>query len=318
VSCACACERLLLPHALQFARNTRPALALCNDCCCSFGCRRELGNGHARAVADSISHEVGHTFGLAHFGGVGSAPYNEGEGPWGPLLGQPYARTLSQWSHGLAVSGSVQDDVAAISQSGLPCVADDHGDTPATATPLCEQPQQLGARCSWQADSTAVASAWSSGTIGHGDDVDVFSVQAPQAGEVDVRLVLPSSRSGLGINNLLASVSVSDGQRVLATAQPVTGAETVLEARFRLDAAAGELWWMPCVWVGVRLHLATDPWHCGCPHCGRPACDRRAHVSSAPHQQLRQPRRLRAARGLSCDSRQQPPAGSAGASTGVS
>jgi hypothetical protein len=192
-----------------------------------------------------VSHEVGHAFGLAHFAGVAGAPYDEGEGPLGPLLGMPYGRALSRWHRAPAVSGSDQDDVAAIS-SHLPLVPDDHGDSAVTATPLCVgQPHAPGMFCKRavaaaadgsRLDSTGqqqpLVSAHVRGTISHEHDADVFSIGVAQPGPVRVRLSLPQSDSGLGVNNLLPAVSIMDGtQQQLAQTQPVTGTETTLAAQ---------------------------------------------------------------------------------------
>lgn len=220
--------------------------------CCAC---RQLGNGHPRAIADSISHEVGHTFGLAHFGGSGAAPYNDGMGLWGPLLGLPYGRVLSQWSKGTAITGNLQDDLQAISQQ-LPSLADDHGDSPATATVLCHsqyqqsaaqqvlpqgvvckqlKPKQTsGAKDPEQGHLTR---ALVRGVISNGTDQDLFAVQVGRAGLIRVALQLPSSASGFGVNNLLAVVSIigPEASKVLSTGQPENGSEVVLQASAQVE-----------------------------------------------------------------------------------
>lgn len=220
--------------------------------CCAC---RQLGNGHPRAIADSISHEVGHTFGLAHFGGTGAAPYNDGMGPWGPLLGLPYGRVLSQWNKGTAITGNLQDDLQAISQQ-LPSLADDYGDSPAAATVLCPSqspqspakqmlPQGLvckqlkpkqtsGANDPQQGHLTR---ALVRGVISNSTDKDVFAVQVGRAGLIRVALQLPNSASGFGVNNLLATVSIMDPQdsKVLSAGQPQTGNELVLQASAQME-----------------------------------------------------------------------------------
>jgi len=94
------------------------------------------------------SHEIGHTLGLNHHGRVAtaSAPREEyyrghgtGETGWGPFMGAPYGKNLLQWSRGeyARANNSAQDDLAMIStRARIPYLADDHGDTPATATTI--------------------------------------------------------------------------------------------------------------------------------------------------------------------------------------
>lgn len=234
---------------------------------------RQLGEGHARAVADSISHEVGHTFGLAHFGGSGSAPYNDGSGPWGPLLGLPYSRVLSQWSMGTAVTGSLQDDLQLIAQQ-LPPLADDHGDSAVSATPLCEATQVQGAvrsapamaavtgmgmvTCRWlkpraqegSGKGSYVVKATVRGVISNSSDSDWFRVHVSRTGALHLKLQLPSSAAGYGVNNLLAAVVVlaSDGTE-LASVKPESGRETVLQAA--VDIAAAGIMYVSVVPAGV-------------------------------------------------------------------
>lgn len=76
-------------------------------------------------IADAVSHEVGHTLGLEH-DGRGRDDYYEGHDSWGPIMGAPYARRVTQWSNG-SYPGATQrqDDVAVIAASGLPLRPDE-------------------------------------------------------------------------------------------------------------------------------------------------------------------------------------------------
>ena len=86
-------------------------------------------------IAESITHEVGHTLGLKHDGEVGGDDYFVGHGMWSPIMGYGYG-ALTQFSKGeYAGANNTQDDVAVIAGSGAPLRVDDHGD-PATPTPL--------------------------------------------------------------------------------------------------------------------------------------------------------------------------------------
>jgi subtilisin-like proprotein convertase family protein len=105
--------------------------------------------GNVKSTAEVISHEVGHTLGLAHWGqvlpGGGTVEYYGGDAGWAPIMGVGYNQTLVTWSKGeyhLAQNMPIpdppnvlQDDLAVISAT-LPFLDDDHGDDVDDATPL--------------------------------------------------------------------------------------------------------------------------------------------------------------------------------------
>lgn len=144
------------------------------------------------AIADVISQENGHMLGLLHdgiinpncFGGFCEYYAGHGTGPtsWGPLMGAPIGRNVTQWSRGEydnATNGSLQfgfpadyplqDDIAIIAGK-LGFRADDFGDTASTALPL------------------------SLPTTGYltSPDVDVFALP----GATDVRIAVTPFRAG--------------------------------------------------------------------------------------------------------------------------
>ena len=144
-------------------------------------------------IADVITQENGHMFGLLHDGIInplcfgGFCEYYEGHGTgptsWGPVMGAPNRRNVTQWSRGEyanATNGShdftapvdypLQDDIAIIAGK-LGFRADDFGDTPATALPL---------------------SVPATGYITQTSDVDVFAL--PHAN--DVRITVMPFRAG--------------------------------------------------------------------------------------------------------------------------
>lgn len=132
-------------------------------------------------IADTVSHESGHIAGLVH-DGVHSFQYYGGHGTgatsWGPIMGGPIARNVTQWSRGdypnasnFGVCGpGFQDDIAHL-RSRIGDRADDVGDTIASAVPL------------------AVPAA---GIIGTTSDVDVYAL--PRATEI--RLDVTPFRAG--------------------------------------------------------------------------------------------------------------------------
>jgi len=67
-------------------------------------------------IAETISHEVGHTLGLYH-DGLGSAAYHYGTGDWAPIMGVSFYRPITQWSKGdYTGANNTEDDIAKIAQ----------------------------------------------------------------------------------------------------------------------------------------------------------------------------------------------------------
>ena len=100
------------------------------------------GSWSAALIAGVTSHEVGHTVSLLHHGqSPGDGPYFGGHGAgalsWSPIMGNGL-RPVNQWSKGeyKDADNSTQDDLVDIANtnSGVPLLADDHGDTTAAAT----------------------------------------------------------------------------------------------------------------------------------------------------------------------------------------
>ena len=88
----------------------------------------------AKFVAETVSHEVGHTLGLDHDdrSGDADAGYYSGHTPWAPIMGSAHAQPVSQWSRGsFAGSLNPEDDLAIIASSGIPLRADEGSTLPA-------------------------------------------------------------------------------------------------------------------------------------------------------------------------------------------
>ncbi len=101
-------------------------------------------NKGANNGAMTNSHEVGHALGLNHDGLNGST-YHPGTGSsssqvsWGPILGAPFYKNVTQWSNGdYAGSTATEDDLAIITNNanGVSYRADDHGGSVSASTPL--------------------------------------------------------------------------------------------------------------------------------------------------------------------------------------
>jgi hypothetical protein len=76
------------------------------------------------------------------------------------------------------------------------------------------------------------------GVISNSSDQDWFRLHVSQPGQVHVKLQLPSSGSGYGVNNLLASVAITAGDGAhLAAVKPEAGNEVMLQATADVGAA---------------------------------------------------------------------------------
>lgn len=84
-----------------------------------------LLNYNVKQIAEAVSHEVGHTFGLRHQvaydgNGVFISEYNYGNGSgelsWAPIMGSGYYRNITLWHRGPTIYGinNIQDDVSMI------------------------------------------------------------------------------------------------------------------------------------------------------------------------------------------------------------
>ncbi|QSX37654.1 PKD domain-containing protein [Shewanella sedimentimangrovi] len=122
-------------------------------------------------AGEAISHEAGHNLSLSHDGVIGGANYYTGHGSgatgWAPIMGVGYYQALVQWSKGEYLNANqTQDDIARIQTYGAPLVADDHGDSLATATTLNASA------------SNGVLSLGGSGLIHSRQDVDLYRFHA--------------------------------------------------------------------------------------------------------------------------------------------
>ncbi|MCO8122461.1 hypothetical protein NHH03_12000 [Stieleria sp. TO1_6] len=122
-------------------------------------------NGGLGAGSETVSHEVGHQLGL-HHDGFGSKTYYSGHGSgatgWGPIMGSPFSKQITQWNNGdyFNATNSDDDDLAIITRSvNFPYVPDDHADDRLSATALKES------------DTIDVSAL---GIIENNDDVDWF------------------------------------------------------------------------------------------------------------------------------------------------
>jgi hypothetical protein len=118
----------------------------------------------------TVSHEVGHTFGLSH-DGLNGQSYHPGTGSgaidWGPIMGAPFGSNVVHWSNGDYSGASTgQNDLNIITNNsnGIDYKADDYGDSHTDATPI---PAAVG--CPSPAPGSIT------GLIERNNDVDSFS-----------------------------------------------------------------------------------------------------------------------------------------------
>ena len=157
-----------------------------------------------KAIAEAVSHEVGHNLGLDH-DGVSGQDYYEGQGAWAPIMGGSYDRPISQWSKGEYPGASnSQDDLTVITENGLSVMADDHGDTVGGATPVSSP------------DRTA------SGLISTASDKDVFEFAQGCAGPVTMTVAPAPTSPNLDVR---LRVLTADGTPI-ATDDPPSGTST--------------------------------------------------------------------------------------------
>jgi len=162
----------------------------------------QLGNS-PRNIAESSSHEIGHTLGLSHDGRISPAEgyyYGQGSGEvgWAPIMGVGCYKSLVQWSEGEYLSANnTQDDLAIItSQNGFGYRIDDHANSAAGATPFTVSGNAL----------------FGSGIIETRDDVDVFSF-VTQGGVVTFAVTGDATSQNLDI---LAEIKDAGGNMLAA------------------------------------------------------------------------------------------------------
>ena len=179
-------------------------------------------NKGARNGGMTNSHEVGHALGLRHQG-LSSQSYHPGTGTgqtsWGPILGAPFGKRLTQWSNSDYDGATInQDDLTVITsnRNGFGYRDDDHGSNLQSATVInANESQQL--------------SSW--GIVERTEDQDWFSFQTG-AGNVTLNVDAFGQDPNLDIEAKLHDASGN----VIATSNPLN--ET--NAAFDLELAAGQ------------------------------------------------------------------------------
>ena len=169
------------------------------------------------------SHEVGHALGLGH-DGLNGQTYHPGAGSgqtgWGPIMGAPFGKNLSQWSNGdYAGATNGQNDVNIITKpaNGFGFRVDDYGNGTGTA-------QELTA--------TNGTDIFEWGIIERRTDVDFFEFSTG-AGDVTINIDPFGENPNLDIEATLYDV---DGNEI-ATSNPLN----LVDASFNENTGRGNL-----------------------------------------------------------------------------
>lgn len=163
-------------------------------------------NGGVKGAGEAGSHEVGHTFGLAHDGRTSpSEGYFAGHGDWAPIMGVGYYEPISQWSKGeYTNANNTEDDLAKISSAtfGVGYKADEAGGTLATAAALAVNAQ---------------GTVSGTGLIGRTGDVDMYAFTTA-GGAVTLNANVATRHPDLDVLLTLYNASGT----AVATASPTT------------------------------------------------------------------------------------------------
>lgn len=177
-------------------------------------------NKGSRNGGMTASHEVGHALGLRH-DGLNTQEYHPGTGTgpasWGPLMGAPFGKVITQWSKGEYTGATnLEDDLSIITKAanGFTYRVDDFGNSTTAAQPLTPN---NGSIFEW-------------GIIERNTDLDYFSFETA-AGDVSINIQAFQQDPNLDIEAKLYDETGAE----IALSNPLLDTD----ASFAINLAAG-------------------------------------------------------------------------------
>jgi hypothetical protein len=193
----------------------------------------KLHNYNIKRIAETISHETGHTLGLYHqsrydanCGFMGE--YHSGQGDpaletsWSPIMGNSLARNLTLWHNGPSNFGcnNLQDDLSIISSTaagsnGFGYRTDDVGNTTVTAANVNFSGQTFGI----------------SGFINNTNDVDYFRINLTERGRFTANAIPYNLSGGYQAANIDIKVSLfNSAGSLLNTYNPSASVQSIIDS----------------------------------------------------------------------------------------
>lgn len=193
----------------------------------------KLHNYSTKRIAETISHETGHTLGLYHQTRYDAScnfvtEYNSGQGDvasetsWSPIMGNSLARNLTLWHNGTSNFGctNFQDDLSVISSTaagsnGFGYRTDDIGNTTVAAANVSFSGQTYAAN----------------GFINTTNDVDYFRINLTERGRFKANAIPYNLAGGYQAANIDIQVSLHNSAgTVLNTYNPTASVQSIIDS----------------------------------------------------------------------------------------